>query len=293
MGRYSFVRRASFDGKVLPSSNLTAANLGLEPDSGVDPFAAEDWVGVAAPAARASVRMSGEDDLLARDSALSKRGDNDADIVDPQTFGRRRKRLTKREKMIRRLRRTASSAMWVVQAAIAVFHMFTIPYQTCMFPSSMIRFNALYITGYVFDVLSMLVNGLQMHWAARWAGCTRLLLFNIDFRASLIRFVLAAPVDALLWTSNDRALIEYVPYVRLIHLFGALEHCYKLLLQLQRSHTISYNLARCITLFLVITLSSRARTPHHAIQSTDASHCTHTNTRMRIARPDISLARSR
>ena len=52
-----------------------------------------------------------------------------------------------------------------------------------MIPGYLIALNWLYILGYVVDVVSMIVQGIQMYWAASLAGWSRELLFNSDFRA--------------------------------------------------------------------------------------------------------------
>ena len=96
-----------------------------------------------------------------------------------------------------------------------------------------------------------------MYWIAAWAGCSRTLMFNPEFRAPLIRFFLAVPFDALFWFTDN---LYVIPYVRLIHLVGSIEHGLKLIRMLQHSPAISYNAARLIMLLLVIAVSSRACT---------------------------------
>jgi hypothetical protein len=194
--------------------------------------------------------------------------------------------------------------LYFLQGGVAVFQIYIIPFQMCMVPRPLIRFNAIYASNYVVDAISVMVlvrarraapvraspparsrarrpvvrvagvlplhsarllcaryrartraQGIQMRWAAQWISCSRTLLSNFEFRVSLVRFVFALPVDALLWATPH---YDAVPYVRLIHLLGAVEHFGKLIHQLQRTPTVSYNQARVFLLILFIMTAMRA-----------------------------------
>ena len=191
--------------------------------------------------------------------------DNEGSIADQSIAESQSQRLrwtpgtsASSQKRRKRSKKTWSQWLWkelipelgyLAQGLIAVFHIFIIPYQLCLTPRQFITFDRTYFVGYIVDGLSMLVQVRHMYLAARWVGISRALIYNAEFRPPLVRFLLAIPFDAVFWFVAEGLWL--IPYIRLLHVIAAAEHGFKLLRQLQRSPTISYNLARLI--FLVLT----------------------------------------
>ena len=63
-----------------------------------------------------------------------------------------------RRRMRRWLRHYGPVFVYLVQALVAIFQLFTIPYQLCLIPRTIITLNWVYAVGYVVDVCSMLVQ---------------------------------------------------------------------------------------------------------------------------------------
>ena len=269
-------------GVTLGPSNLTEANMQSLHEGGVQKRVqmknADELDDAEINPQRASARVapappsSSADDLIAHEiseaeqAALEAELERDLREVQRARALRRlessraqRRRGGPRQRLRRWFREQGPALVYVLQGIVAVFQMFVIPYQMCMVPRPLISLNTLYVVGYVVDFCSLVVQGINMHWVAKWDGWSRALLFNAEFRQPLTRFLLAVPIDLLFWLSAERGVVEAIPYVRLIHLFGALEHGIRLIQQLQRSPAISYNIARILALLLVICISSRAR----------------------------------
>ena len=146
-----------------------------------------------------------------------------------------------------------NGAVALLQGLCYVYHIFVIPYQLALVHSDKVVFNASYATGYVADVIVTLSLVFDMRWHVhRIGGWSRTLLFDSTFMARVLRLLVAIPSDAAFWFYDKRV----VPYVRLLHIFGAFEHAIKLAGVLQRSPAVSYNKARVLQLLLLVCATS-------------------------------------